>query len=505
MPHPSDFSRRVAAWLQTAPARYLGAGLACLLTAGLTKPLAAWVDPVNLVMLFLLTVFLVALRLGREPALLAAFLNVALFDFFFIPPHFTLEVANAQHLITFFVMLVVAIVTGHLTARLGQQAQNAQERERRTRALYEMARELAGAVAIEQVAETTRRFLRQIVGVEASLLLPDGHGRLQAMGENLPMPDDISLPMRAYERGEAVEKLGPSGRGGVVLYLPMTAPMRVRGVLELAADAEILRGEKPLLNTVASLVGIAAERLHYVEVAQTTQMRMESEQLRNTVLASLSHDLRTPLTALVGLADTLALARPPLPPPHDNTARSLRDQAAALSGMVANLLDLARLAAGGCMAPRKEWQALEEVVGSAIKVLGGSLDGHPVELDLPADLPLLEFDAVLLERVLANLLDNAAKHAPEGSPIRVEARRRDGRVEVAVSNPGPGFPTGLDLTMPFARGGMRPGAGLGLAIAKAIVEAHGGRLRLDNPAEGGARVGFDLAMGKPPELEEEGA
>jgi two-component system sensor histidine kinase KdpD len=232
-------------------------------------------------------------------------------------------------------------------------------------------------------------------------------------------------------------------------------------------------------------------------------MSMESEQLRNTVLASLSHDLRTPLTALVGLADTLALAQ--LPPPHAETARTLRDQAAALAKMVANLLDLARLAAGGGMAPRKEWQALEELVGSAIKQLGGALDGHPVEIDLPADLPLLEFDAVLLERVLANLLDNAAKHAPADTAIRVEARRLADRVEVSVGNRGPGFPSGLDLTMPFARGGMRPGTGLGLAIAKAIVEAHGGRLRLDNPPEGGARASFDLPLGTPPTLADENA
>lgn len=484
---------------------YLRALLACLATAGLAWPLTAWIDPVNLVMLFLLTVFLVALRLGRGPALLAAFLNVALFDFFFIPPHLTLAIADAQHLITFFVMLAVAVVTGQLTARLGRQAQEAQERERRTRALYEMARELAGAISLEQVAEATRRFLGQVLRLDASLLLPDPRGRLQTVGQDLPLPDDISLAMRAYERGEAVQKLGPSGRGTGTLYLPMAAAMRVRGVLEIAAGVEVLNRERPLLSTVASLAGIAAERLHYAEVAQASQVAMASERLRNTVLASLSHDLRTPLTGLVGLADTLALARPPLPPPHDETARALRDQAAALSSMVANLLDLARLAAGSGMSPRKEWQALEEVVGSALKQLGGALDAHPVEIDLPADLPLLEFDAVLMERVLANLLDNAAKHAPDDTAIRIAAGRQADRVEISVSNAGSGFPTGLDLTMPFARGGLRPGSGLGLAIAKAIVEAHGGRLSLDNPPEGGARVRFDLPLGQPPALEEEEA
>lgn len=489
--------------LPPALPRYAGASLICLATAALAWPLTAWLDPANLVMLFLLAVFLVAHRLGRGPALLAAVLNVAVFDFFFVPPYLTLAVHDAQYLITFAVMLVVAVLTGQLTARLGQQAQEAGERERRTRALYEVARALAGAVTLEQVAETIRRFLRQVLRLEASLLLPDEHGGLRTVGEDLPLPEDISLPMRAYERGEAVERRGPSGRGGATLYLPMRAPMRVRGVLEIAGDADTLRQEQPLLNTAASLAGIAAERLHYAEVAQATEVAMAAERLRNTVLASLSHDLRTPLTSLVGLADTLSLARPPLPPPHDETARALRDQAAALANMVANLLDLARLAAGGGMSPRKEWQSLEEVVGSAIQQLGSGLDRHPVEIDLPADLPLLEFDAVLMERVLANLLDNAAKHAPADSAIRIAAGRRDERVEVAVSNAGPGFPGGLDLTMPFARGGLRPGTGLGLAIAKAIVEAHGGRLRLDNPAGGGARASFDLPVGSPPQVEEE--
>lgn len=488
----------------TRPAcSYAAAVLACLVTVGLAWPLADWIDPANLVMLFLLTVFLVALRLGSRPALLAAVLNVLLFDFFFVPPRLTLAVDDVQYLITFFVMLAVAIVTGQLTARMSQQAREAVLRERQAHALYEMARDLAGTFSVKQLAELTRSFLRQTAGIESHLWLPDSRGRLRAEGQS---PDgDVKLATRAYERGEPVERLGPTGAGPGTAFLPMTASGRSFGVLQIDADVETLRRERPLLTAVASLAGIAAGRLHYAEVAQATQVGMESERLRNTVLASLSHDLRTPLTALVGLADTLALAQPPLPPPHGETAQALRNQAAGLAKMVNNLLDLARLAAGGGMAPRKEWQALDEVVACAIEQLGTALDAHAVEIDLPEDLPLLEFDAVLLERVLANLLDNAAKHAVPGSAIWVAARCLDDRVEVTVSNEGPGFPAGLDLTMPFARGGLRAGYGLGLAISRAIVEAHGGRLQLENPPEGGARVRFDLPLGKPPVLEEEAA
>lgn len=474
------------------PGHYLIATAACLATAALAKPLTTWVDPVNLVMLFLLTVFLVALRLGRGPALLAAFLSVALFDFFFIPPHLTFAVEDTQHLITFAVMLVVALATAHLTARLGQEAESARERERRGRALYEMARELGATLTPEQVAEVCQRFLRRAAGVEAYPRFANDQDQLAT--------DDPML-RRAFVRGEAVEKRGPSGRGAICLYLPMLTPTRVRGVLELHADPDTLSREQPLLDAVASLAGIAAERLHYVEVAQRTELAMASEKLRNTVLASLSHDLRTPLTALVGLAETLD--RADLPAPHGETARTLYDQSTALAGMVANLLDLARLAVGAGMSPRKDWQTIEDSVAGALRQLGPSLTRHPVRIDLPPDLPLLEFDALLIERVLANLIENAVKHAPDGAEIVVSAAREGDRVEVAVANPGPGFPSGLDLTMPFARGGLRPGTGLGLAIARAIVEAHGGTLRLVNPPEGGARALFDLPVGQAPGVEED--
>jgi two-component system sensor histidine kinase KdpD len=271
--------------------------LACLFTAAIARFLVPWVDPANIVMLFLLTVFLVAWLLGRGPALLAAFLAVALFDFFFVLPHFSFAVADVQYLITFAVMLAVALITGQLAA-------------------------------------------------------------------------------------------------------------------------------------------VARERLRYMEMAQETRMQAEAERLRHSILASLSHDLRTPLAALVGLADTLVLASPKLPPPHDETARVLRDQAQSLAEMVNNLLELARLTQGR-QPLNLEWQPLEEIVGAAIQRLGPVLKAHPVSVDLDPGLPLLEFDAVLLERVLGNLLDNAAKHTPPDTRFcggRVRGER--GRGERAGQRPG---------------------------------------------------------------------
>jgi two-component system sensor histidine kinase KdpD len=243
------------------------------------------------------------------------------------------------------------------------------------------------------------------------------------------------------------------------------------------------------------LAAVARERLRYMEMVQETRMQAEAERLRHSILASLSHDLRTPLAALVGLADTLVLATPRLPPPHDETARVLRDQAQSLAEMVNNLLELARLTQGR-QPLNLEWQPLEEIVGAAIQRLGPVLEAHPVSVDLDPGLPLLEFDAVLLERVLGNLLDNAAKHTPPDTPVFVEARVRGDMAEVSVRDNGPGFASvsGADASTSH---------GLGLSICQAIVTAHGGNLWIENGPEGGARVTFTLPLGTPPVVGEE--
>ena len=480
--------------------------IAAALTTLVAKPLSEFINQANIIMLFLLMVFMVALRLGRGPAILAAFASVALFDYFFVVPHLSFAVADAQYLITFMVMLTVALFTAHLVAQLRQHADDAGLREQDTLALYEMARQMAGTTTLEQVGEIARRFLREVPDAQCSLWLPDANGQLVALDDPYPL-GDAALAQRVFRRGEPIEQVGMSGQGEALVCLPLNAPMAIRGVMITLLPAQAMGRQHHRLNTVASLVAIAVERLHYVEVARMAEVRMTSEQLRNTVLAAVSHDLRTPLTALVGLADTLALAGRDgaLPPAHAETAVALRDQALRLAAMVTNLLDLARLSAGK-QPLRREWQAIEEVVGSALQLLGPVLVDHPLRIDLPPDLPLLEFDAVLLERVICNLLDNAAKHTPAGTPVVLSAHIEGNRARIAVCDTGPGFPDLPGLAQPFVRGeaeSVRSGAGLGLAICKAIVAAHGGMLTLENPASGGACAQFSLPLGSPPQIEEE--
>jgi two-component system, OmpR family, sensor histidine kinase KdpD len=415
--------------------------LACAVTTGISVPLSLFLDLANMVMLFLLTVLLVAVKLGRNAAVVAAVLSVLLFDIFFVPPRFSLAVHNVQYLVTFAVMLATALITGHLTATLKQQADEAQIREQRTRALYEVARKLAGALSHEQVTQ-----------IIADFVATEFKGDPQAAQQ----PDN-----------------------------------------------------KALFDALSSLADIAAERLRYVEIAQGAELAMTTERLRSSILSALSHDLRTPLTVLVGLADSLSLIKPPLPAQASDTAEALRAQAGRLATLVTNLLEMARLNAGG-VSLRLEWQPLEEVIGSSLKLLGSALSQHHIEVRLPADLPLLRFDAVMIERVLCNLLENAAKYAPPGSIIEITARHAGETAEITVRDHGPGLPAAdrQALFEMFVRGQREsdiPGTGLGLAICRAIVEAHGGRIWVDMPADGGGCIRFSLPSGEPPVVEAETA
>lgn len=491
--------------------RMLFTVLACTGTTLLATPLLDYLDLANIVMLFLLTVLLIAVSLGRGAAVLAAVLSVLLFDIFFVPPRFSLAVSNIQYLITFAVMLATALITGQLAAGLKQKAHEARIREQRTQALYEVARQLAGTLALEQVIEFARQFVRVQLDAEAVILLRDDHGLLATTAADThACRIEPHLAQMALNGGQPVRNGEIAGSGYASLYLPLQASMRVRGVLALAftANASELPPENlALLEALASLIAIAVERLHYVDVAHATQLNMVSERLRSSILSALSHDLRTPLTALVGLADSLSLIKPLLPAPALETAQAMHEQAARLASLVGNLLDMARLNAGN-VTLRREWQPLEEVIGASIKLLGGALDAHPVRVALPAELPLLEFDAVLLERVFCNLLENAAKYSPEGSTVEISAQQAGDFIEVRVCDHGQGFPVrgNEDLFNMFVRGQTDSGiagTGLGLAICRAIVEAHGGEIGAENRPDGGACVRFTLPRGVPPVLEEE--
>ncbi len=507
--HPGDQQPQV---LASAPwTAYGWSALVCVAAAVIAAPLPTIFDLPNIVMIFLLAVVIVAVRYGRGPAVLASFLSVAEFDLFFVPPRFSFAVSNVQYLLTFAVMLAVGLIAGQLTAGLQYQARVATGRESRVRALYEMARDLSGALLPEQIAEICDRFIGTEFGARSLLLLADDAGRIVPPPQLvLPpvqpaVPIDLGIAQWALDHGEAAGQGTDTLPASPVLYLPLKAPMRVRGLLaiEPGASSRLLGPEQArLLDTVARLIAIALERVHYVEVAQNSTLQMESERLRNSLLSAISHDLRTPLSALVGLADSLRLTQPPPSEQQGAIVENIRDQAGRLRSLVENLLDMARLQAGR-VALNRQWQSLEEMVGTSLRAMSPALGARPVRVHLPPDLPLVEIDAVLMERVLCNLLENASKFTPPGTHIDIGAAVEPGRVTVWVEDDGPGLPVGKEeeIFKKFERGhkeSATPGVGLGLAICRAIIEAHGGTIRAENRAGGGARFLFELPLSTPP-------
>ena len=468
-------------------------------------PLVGFIDLANIVMLFLMVVFFIAVKLGRGPALLAAILSVAAFDFFFVPPRLSFAVSDVQYLITFAVMLAVAITTGQLTAGLRFQVTVAESRERRTKALYEMARELSAALAVEQITDITDRFIAQGFNADSTLLLLDDRDSLVAAVAKPGVAADLGIARWAFDHCERAGLSTDTLPSAPMLYVPLKAPMRTRGVLVLKPREPgwlLTPEQQRLLDTSATLIAIGLERVHYIAVAQDALVHMESERLRNSLLSALSHDLRTPLTALAGLAESLSLAGPELPKAQAEIAQAIREEALRTGALVNNLLDMAKLESGNVRLKR-EWQPLDEVIGVALQARAGALAHHRVRIDLPADLPLLEFDAVLMERVFCNLLENAAKYTPTGSEIDISARSLGDRVEIVVADNGPGLPAGKEEALfdKFARGhdeSAVAGVGLGLAIVRAIVEVHQGTVHSENRPQGGARFIISLPAGEPP-------
>ena len=494
---------------------YLAAVLASVATALVASPMLAYLDLANIAMLFLLVVMFVAVRFGRGPSVLATCVSVACFDFFFVAPRFTFAISDFQYLITFGVMLAVGLITGHLTANLRFQARVAMHREARARSLYEFARELSGALQTEQVFETTGAVIQRAFRARAVVLVPDADGRLHlpalsstdpAAASSLPALDD-GIAQWAFDHGESAGLGTDTLPASPIFYLPLVAPMRTRGVLAIEPEHRrwlLVPEQRQQLDTFAALAAIALERVHYIEVAQDALVNMESERLRNSLLAALSHDLRTPLTTLVGLSESLAGSKPVLSDAQLDVARSLHDEALRMNALVTNLLDMARIQSGEVKF-NLEWHALEEVVGSALRASGPILKHHLVSTQLAADLPLVRFDAVLLERVLCNLLENAAKYTPAGSKIAIAAELHGAWVNVMVYDNGPGLPQGREEAVfeKFTRGereSAKPGVGLGLAICRAIVEAHGGRIEACASPAGGAAFVFSLPLGTPPAM-----
>ncbi|MCA1326908.1 sensor histidine kinase [Herbaspirillum sp. alder98] len=510
----------------------LWAVASCAVTTALAFVLNDFLHPANVIMLYLVGVMLVATRHGRSASVLVSVLSVLSFDFFFVAPRFSISVSDAQYLLTLAVMLAVSLFISSLTARMRRQARVAMQREARASNLYMLGKELSALLTLDQILEIGRRHLAAVFGARIAFFLPDSGNQLRLAAPDASAPAlhsvDDGVAQWVYDNGQAAGRGTATLPSATALYLPLTATMRTRGVLAFAVESDgegddhqlaaaqlALPENRQMLEIFCSQIAMAIERLHYAEVAQDALVSMESERLRNSLLAAISHDLRTPLTSLVGSADVLA-ADVRLPDDARDSARMLSQQSHRMIGLMNNLLDMARLQAGAVTLQR-QWNALEEVLGAALRLLQHALAQHRIEIRLAPDLPLLRVDAVLLERVLCNLLENAAKYAPAATTITIGAQLREQGSEremwVSVSDQGPGFGAAAasHAFEKFTRGeheSSTPGVGLGLAICRAIIEAHQGRIWIAAPAPGasaisGASVVFALPVERQPDLPDE--
>ena len=497
---------------QTEWAPYVAALVAVAISTAIAWAMFPYFAVSNLIMVYLLGVIIVATRYGRGGSLLATILSVAAFDFFFVPPYFTFAVSDTQYLVTFAVMLVVALVISSLAVRIRAQAESARERERRMASLYAMSRELASARSVGALREAAVRHIAEVFGSRVVVLLPQPDGRLapdEGDAAHFPLDaSELAVSQWVHEHGQVAGQGTDTLPGASGLYLPLIGSRGGVGVLGVRpVDPRPLQAPEQLhqLEAFASQTALAIERAQLAEEAERAQVRAETERLRNSLLSSVSHDLRTPLASITGAASTLLENETHLDAgTRRDLLESLHEEADRLNRLVQNLLEMTRLESG-TLQLHTEWHPVEEVVGAALGRFGKALARRAVTTRVPPDLPLVPMDDVLIEQVLINLLDNALKYTPAESPIEVSAEDGGGVVLIEVADRGPGLPAGEERRIfeKFHRAETAPsqrGAGLGLAICRGIVHAHGGRIWAENRPGGGVSVRFTLPVKEAPPI-----
>jgi two-component system sensor histidine kinase KdpD len=475
----------------------------------------------DIAMLYLLAVVVVATRLRRGPSVLATALSIILFDLVFVPPYGTLGVHDAAYLLTFAMMFVVAIVMSGLTARVREQAEGAESRERRTATLYDLSRELGNATTADQVITVVTRHLGAAVAGEAAMATAD----VADAPEALQFPDQaLFADPRARDAAHWVHAWDTAAGMGTgefadlpLLLLPVRAALRRHGVVAVRGEGLATLGvaDRRTLELLARHAALALERLSLAEQQERAEVAIEAERLRATLLSSISHDLRTPLASIEGAGTTLLDSDPALSPASTRELlATIVEESRRMTRMVTNLLDMVRVESG-LLTARKAWVPLEEVIGVGRLRLDETLADHPVEVHLPDEPLLAPIDEILIEQVVVNLLENAARYTPRGTPITIGAWREGETIVVEVADRGPGIPPGEEeaVFQKFYRlasqrsrdGATSAGTGLGLAICKGVILAHGGRIWVEHRAGGGASFRFTLPAGSPPSPVEEGS
>jgi two-component system sensor histidine kinase KdpD len=461
----------------------------------------------NLAMIFLLGVVFVAARLGRGPSILASIASVVVLDYVYVPFHMSFRPADFQYLFTVAVMLLIALLISGLTSRVREQGESALRGEQRMESLYRLSCDLSGLAGAENLALAAAKQVGEGFGCEAMIFLPTGDGALKSVSTRSSA--DPRAPLDSDTVWSVLqEPVTSEGRMNIVaaddaLFLPLSGtegPIGVLAIWPVQPQQMLSSEERPLLTMVANQIGVALERDQLAVRAQSALVEAETERLRNSLLNSVSHDLRTPLAVITGASSALLKSDQRYDP---QTCRELYqtifDDSNRLTHLVDNLLHMTRIESG-TVTVRKQLNPLDDVIGSAVRRAGDIRSTHVVTTLLAETLPLVPIDPVLIEQVLINLLENAGRYVPAGSPIEISARVEGDEVAIEVADRGPGLTPGDEerVFQKFYRGRSSEdghhGAGLGLAICRAIVEAHGGQILAGNRAGGGATFRFLLPL-----------
>jgi two-component system sensor histidine kinase KdpD len=503
---PEPQTRKIVeGWRPHRPiGRYLLGLLLVAAATGLSALVAPYLHPVNLIIIYLLSVVLAAIYLGRGPSILVSILGVAFFDFFFVPPSMTLAVDDTEYLLTFVGFLAVGIIISQLTAVVRGQAEAVQRREAETVELYELGRDLTVAADLDAVVQAAIAHVGQTFGRQVAIFLPDGsHARIHATSPGLSLSEnDRAVADWTFEHGQE------AGRGTQTLpeasmrYQPLKTMRGVVGVLgvkPIDPSTHLTREQLRTLDAFANQIGLAIERASLAEQARQAEVLEITDKLQNALLSSISHDLRTPLVSITGALSSLADDQIML---DESAQRSLietaSEEADRLNRLVGNLLDMTRLESGA-MHIRKEACDIQDLVGSSLEELGGRLGDRSIRIEIPPDLPLVPLDFVLIERVLVNVIDNALKYSPADSPIEIKVHIAGAFLEMEVADRGTGIPP-EDLNRIFdkfyrvQRHDNISGTGLGLSISKGIVQAHGGFIAAENCPDGGTIITISLPL-----------
>lgn len=494
---------------------YLGSTALIALAAGVvfaTRRLHIADAEANTVMLFLAAVAFAAFRYGRGPAILASVLAVLVFDFLFVPPFHTFAVADAQYVVTFAVMLTIGLAVSTLTARLKAQVESTRQRERRTAILYELGKQLSSLYGRAFLVSAAGHKVADMVSGEVAIFL--------RRKDELPEPafgQDTQIvrhPVSLHAAQWVIEHDQLAGAGtntlpnAVATFFPLTGSQQTHGAIAVrAADpGRILEpDQRRLLEACADQLALALERDQLAIDAAEARIQAEAEQLRSSLLSSVSHDLKTPLAAIAGASSSLLEADAIDADTRRQLLETVSEEAARLNRLLENILQMSRLNAGD-VPPNRQWHVVEEIVGSALHRTRHDLQEHRVEVELPADLPLIHVDGLLLEQLLVNLFENAARYTPPRSRIIISAAASSQQFRLIVADDGPGIPPGSEerIFEKFYRadGSDRSrGSGLGLAICRAVARAHGGEITAGNRADGGAEFILRLPITqKPPQV-----